>query len=281
MGSIIKYKPTTPGRRFMTTLDRSDITKDKPEKSLTTIKKKHSGRNNTGKLTVRHQAGGHKRRLREIDFARRDRDGVDAKIAAIEYDPNRSARIALLHYTDGVKRYILASKGMKVGDLIQNGEKIDINEGNCLPLSDIPLGSFIHNVELHPGRGGALARSAGMYAQIVAKEGNYAHVRLPSGEVRLIHQKCRATMGQVGNEEHSLVCLGKAGRSRWMGIKPTVRGTVMNPCDHPHGGGEGKNKTAGRHPVSPWGVLAKGGKTRSKKKSNKAIITSRKKKRKR
>lgn len=275
-----KCKPTTPGRRFATLLDRSDITKDKPEKSLTRPKKKHAGRNNTGRLTVRHQAGGHKQRLRIIDFARNDKDGVVGKVVAIEYDPNRTARIALIHYTDGVKRYIIASKGMKIGEKILNGEKIDVNEGNCLPLRDIPLGSFIHNVELTPGQGGIIARAAGMHAQIVAKEGAYAHVKMPSGEVRLINLKCRATMGQVGNEEQNLVSLGKAGRKRWMGIKPTVRGTVMNPCDHPHGGGEGKNKTAGRHPVSPWGVLAKGGNTRSKKKSNKAIITSRKKKRK-
>ncbi len=276
-----KYKPTTPGRRFAVLDDKSDITKDTPEKSLTVAKKKTAGRNNLGRVTCRHKGGGHKQRLRIIDFARNDKDGVEGKIVAIEYDPNRSARIALVVYVDGTKRYIIATKNMKPGEKILAGPKIDVNEGNCLPLSDIPLGSLICNVELTPGQGGILARSAGMYAQVVAKEGNYAHIKLPSGEVRLINLKCRATMGQVGNEEHSLISLGKAGRKRWMGVRPTVRGTVMNPCDHPHGGGEGKNKTAGRNPVSPWGVLAKGGKTRSPKKSNKAIVTSRKKKRKR
>ena len=277
---VKKYKPTTPGRRFASIVERDDVTRDKPEKSLTKSKKRCSGRNNTGRVTVRRRGGGHKRRLREVDF-KRIKDGVEAKVVAIEYDPNRSARIALLHYTDGTKAYVLASKNMKVGDRIMNGVEIDLNEGNCLPLSQIPLGSFIHNVELTPGRGGQLARSAGMYAQIIAREGTYAHVRLPSGEVRLVNVKCRATMGQVGNEEHSLVSLGKAGRSRWMGKRPKVRGTVMNPCDHPHGGGEGKNKSAGRHPVSPWGVPAKGGKTRPANKSNKFIVTSRKKKKRR
>ncbi len=280
---VKKHKPTTPGRRFYIALSNDDITKDKPEKSLTRIKKRNGGRNNTGKLTVRHRGGGHKRRLRDVDF-KRVRDGVEGKVAAIEYDPNRSSRIALIHYENGIKSYIIATKNMKVGDRIMSageGAEIDIAEGNALPLSEIPLGTYIHNVEMRPGGGGKLARSAGMYAQIMAKEGKMAHVRLPSGEVRLISIKCRATIGQVGNEDHSHISIGKAGRKRWLGIRPTVRGTVMNPCDHPHGGGEGRNKTAGRHPVSPWGVPAKGGRRRKKSKSNKAIVTSRHKKRRR
>jgi large subunit ribosomal protein L2 len=278
--SLKKYKPTTPGQRFVQLVDRSDITKQKPEKSLTRKKKQNAGRNNTGRVTCRHRGGGHKRRLREVDFMRA-KDGLEAKVVAIEYDPNRSARLALLHYTDGTKAYVLATKNMKVGDRIQSGPGIDVTEGNCLPLRDIPLGSTISNVELNPGRGGKIARSAGIFAQLIAKEGKYAHVRMPSGEVRLIHQSCRATMGQVGNEEHSLQSIGKAGRTRWLGIRPTVRGTVMNPCDHPHGGGEGRNKTSGRHPCSPWGTPAKGGKTRRASASNKFIVTSRKKKKKR
>jgi large subunit ribosomal protein L2 len=274
--TLIKSRPTTPGRRFYTGLSTDDITKQSPEKSLTKTKKNKAGRNNQGRLTVRHRGGGHKKRLRDVDF-KRDREGVEGKIAAIEYDPNRSSRIALVHYTDGIKKYIIATKNMKVGDRIQSGKGIDVAEGNCLKLRDIPMGGMVHNIEIRPGAGGKVARSAGMSATVLAKEGDYAHVRLPSGEVRLFNLECRATVGQVGNEEHSLISLGKAGRKRWMGIRPTVRGTVMNPCDHPHGGGEGKNKTAGRHPVSPWGVLAKGGKTRRKKKSNKYIVTPRSK----
>ena len=274
--TLIKSRPTTPGRRFYTGLSTDDITKQSPEKSLTKTKKNKAGRNNMGRVTVRHRGGGHKKRLRDVDF-KRDREGVEGKIAAIEYDPNRSSRIALVHYTDGIKKYIIATKNMKVGDRIQSGKGIDVAEGNCLKLRDIPMGGMVHNIEIRPGAGGKVARSAGMSATVLAKEGDYAHVRLPSGEVRLFNLECRATVGQVGNEEHSLISLGKAGRKRWMGIRPTVRGTVMNPCDHPHGGGEGKNKTAGRHPVSPWGVLAKGGKTRRKKKSNKYIVTPRSK----
>ncbi len=272
-----KSKPTTPGRRFYIGIDNSDITKSTPEKTLTRSKKSSGGRNNQGKLSVRHRGGGHKRRLRDIDFLRQ-MDGVEGKIVSIEYDPNRSSRIALVHYTNGIKKYVIATKNMKVGDRIESGKDIDVAEGNCLELNDIPPGTMIHNIEFRPGTGGKAVRSAGMGATIVAKEGNYAHVRMPSGEVRLFHLRCRATVGQVGNEEHSLMSYGKAGRKRWLGIRPTVRGTVMNPCDHPHGGGEGKNKTSGRHPVSPWGIPAKGGRTRSKRKSNKMIVRSRRKK---
>lgn len=275
---VKKYKPTTPGQRFHIGLMNDDVTKDTPEKSLTTMKKMKGGRNNMGRVTTRHRGGGHKRRLRDVDFMRK-RDGVEGKIAAIEYDPNRSSRIALVHYTDGIKKYIIATKNMTVGDRILSGEEIDIVEGNTLPLKDIPEGTFIHNIEFRPGAGGKIARAAGTYCQIIAKEGQKAHVRMPSGEVRLININCRATIGQVGNEDHAHVSLGKAGRKRWMGIKPTVRGTVMNPCDHPHGGGEGKNKTSGRHPVSPWGTPAKGGKTRNKRKSNKDIVSDRRRKR--
>lgn len=275
---VKKHKPTTPGQRFYISLNNDDVTKDKPERSLTTTKKQKGGRNNMGRVSTRHRGGGHKRRLRDVDFMRK-RDGVEGKIAAIEYDPNRSSRIALVHYTDGIKKYIIATKNMTVGDRILSGEEIDIVEGNTLPLKHIPEGTFIHNIEFRPGAGGKIARSAGTFAQIIAKEGEKAHVRMPSGEVRLININCRATIGQVGNEDHAHVSIGKAGRKRWMGIKPTVRGTVMNPCDHPHGGGEGKNKTSGRHPVSPWGTPAKGGKTRSKRKSNKEIVSDRRRKR--
>lgn len=275
--AIQKSKPTTPGRRFHSRVSGADITKQEPEKSLTVIKKKNSGRNNMGRVTVRHQGGGHKRRLRIVDF-KRTTDGMSGKVAAIEYDPNRSCRLALIHYENGVKAYILATKNMKVGDKVLSGEKIDVAEGNALPLSGIPLGALIHNIEFRPGGGGRAARSAGNYATLIAKEGERAHVRMPSGEVRLFNLRCRATIGQVGNEEHNLASAGKAGRNRWKGRRPTVRGTVMNPCDHPHGGGEGKSKCAGRPPCSPWGVPAKGGKTRSKRKSNKMIVTHRNKK---
>jgi len=274
---VKKHKPTTPGRRYYVALDNAEITRSSPEKSLTRKKKSSGGRNNTGRVTVRHRGGGHKRRLREVDF-KRNRDGVEGKVVAVEYDPNRSSRIALIHYENGVKKYVLATKNMKVGDRILSGEDIDIAEGNTLPLRDIPPGTLIHNIEFRPGAGGKIARSAGTFAQIVAKEGKTAHVRMPSGEVRLINTNCRATIGQVGNEEHSNTSMGKAGRQRWLGFRPTVRGTVMNPVDHPHGGGEGKNKSAGRHPVSPWGVPAKGGRTSDKRKSNKAIVTDRRKK---
>jgi large subunit ribosomal protein L2 len=274
-----QFNPTTPGLRFVNIVTKDDLTKGKrPEKALTKAKKQKSGRNNMGLVTVRHRGGGHKRRLREIDFKRR-KDGVEGKIVAIEYDPNRTARIALVHYTDGVKSYILASKNLKVGQRILSGPAIDIVEGNTMPLNDMPLGSLVHNVELTPGRGGQMVRAAGTFAQLIANEGDYATLRLPSGEMRLIRNTCRATIGQMSNEEHSIESFGKAGRIRWRGIRPTVRGTVMNPCDHPHGGGEGKNKSAGRHPVSPWGVLAKGGKTRKRRKATWMIVAARKRKR--
>lgn len=273
---IKKYLPTSAGRRFVSILSSEDITKDKPEKRLTLSKKRKAGRNSNGIITLRHRGGGHKRRIRIIDYLR-NKEGIQGKVVAIEYDPNRTTRIGLVNYADGEKRYIILPKGVKVGSKIEAGKNVDIIEGNALPISEIPTGTLIHNVELVPGRGGKLVRSAGTFAQIVAKEGKHAHVRLPSGEIRLLHVNCKATIGQVGNEEQNLCSLGKAGRTRYLGIKPTVRGTAMNPCDHPHGGGEGKNKSAGRQPVSPWGVLAKGGKTRSKRKNNKVIVQGRKK----
>jgi large subunit ribosomal protein L2 len=252
-----------------------EISKGKPEKSLTEPLKKTGGRNNKGRLTVRHIGGRHKRLYRIIDFKRR-KDQVPAKVAAIEYDPNRSANIALLHYADGAKAYILAPLGLKVGDTVVSGPQADIKVGNTLPLKDIPVGSLIHNVELRPGKGGQLARSAGTVAQLMAREGNYAHVRLPSGEVRLVHVSCRATIGQVGNLDYENQSIGKAGRSRWMGIRPTVRGSVMNPTDHPHGGGEGRAPIGRKYPVSPWGKIAIGGKTRKKKASDQMIVRKRK-----
>ncbi len=271
--AVKKYKPTSPGRRFMTVSTFEDITKKEPEKSLLEPLKKSGGRNQQGRITVRHRGGGHKRMYRLIDF-RRDKDGVPAKVASIEYDPNRSARIALLHYADGEKRYILAPLGLEVGSVVESGPDADIKVGNCLPLQDIPLGTMIHNIELQPGKGGQLVRSAGTAAQLLAKEGNYAHIRLPSGEVRLVHVRCRATIGQAGNVEHENISLGKAGRSRWLGIRPGVRGVVMNPVDHPHGGGEGKS-TAGRHPVTPWGKPTLGARTRKKKASDRLIVKRR------
>jgi large subunit ribosomal protein L2 len=270
---IKKVKPTSPGRRFMTVSDFSEITKKEPEKSLVEPLKKRAGRNTQGRISVRHRGGGHKRLYRIIDF-KRDKDGVPAKVAAIEYDPNRSARIALLHYADGEKRYIIAPLGLKVGDKVMSGEEAEVKPGNALPLKKIPVGTFIHNIEMKPGKGGQLVRSAGAGAQIMAKEGKYAQVRLPSGEIRLIHLECKATIGQVGNVEHELVNLGKAGRSRWLGRRPTVRGTAMNPIDHPHGGGEGKSGP-GRHPVTPWGKPTIGYKTRKKKPSDKYILKRR------
>ncbi len=272
---IKKYRPTTPSRRHMTVLTFEEISKGKPEKSLTVPLKKTGGRNNKGRLTVRHIGGRHKRLYRIIDFKRR-KDQVPAKVAAIEYDPNRSANIALLHYADGGKAYILAPLGLKVGDTVVSGPQADIKVGNTLPLKDIPVGSLIHNVELRPGKGGQLARSAGTVAQLMAREGNYAHVRLPSGEVRLVHVSCRATTGQVGNLDYENQSIGKAGRSRWMGIRPTVRGSVMNPTDHPHGGGEGRAPIGRKYPVSPWGKIAIGGKTRKKKASDQMIVRKRK-----
>jgi len=269
------FKPTTPSQRFTVLPSFEEITKDHPEKSLIKPLKSQAGRNAMGRITVRHQGGGHKRFYRMIDF-RRDKLDIPAKVAAIEYDPNRSARIALLFYKDGEKRYILAPLNVKVGQTIIAGPKVEPLEGNALPLSEIPLGLFIHNVELYPGGGGQLVRGAGMGAQIMAREGAYAHVRLPSGEIRKIHVKCYATVGQVGNLDHENISIGKAGRKRWMGIRPTVRGVAMNPIDHPMGGGEGRT-SGGGHPVSPWGKLAKGKKTRSRRKTSGRFILQRRK----
>jgi large subunit ribosomal protein L2 len=271
---IKTYKPTSPGIRFRTGYTFEEITKKEPEKKLIRPLKKTGGRNNAGRITSRHRGGGHKRFYRIIDF-KRDKIGIPAKVAAIEYDPNRSARIALLHYLDGEKRYILAPLGLKVGDTVVAGPEADIKVGNCLPLRNIPLGTDIHNIELKKGRGGQLVRSAGNSAQIMAKEGDYAQVKLPSGEIRLIHLDCSATIGTVGNIEHENISIGKAGRSRWLGRRPRVRGVAMNPVDHPMGGGEGKT-SGGRHPVSPWGMPTKGYKTRKKKPSDKLIIKRRK-----
>ncbi|MFS8501733.1 MAG: 50S ribosomal protein L2 [Caldicoprobacter sp.] len=269
------YKPTSPGRRNMSVLTFEEITKKEPERSLVVPLKKHSGRNNEGRITVRHRGGGVKRKYRIIDF-KRDKDNVPAKVAAIEYDPNRTANIALLHYKDGEKRYILAPMGLKVGDIVMSGENVDIKVGNALPLRNIPVGTVIHNIELYPGRGGQLVRAAGGAAQLMAKEGDYAHVRLPSGEIRMIHLDCRATIGQVGNLDHENVSIGKAGRKRHMGIRPTVRGSAMNPVDHPHGGGEGKAPIGRPAPVTPWGKPTLGYKTRKKnKESDKYIIKRR------
>lgn len=272
-----KYKPTSPGRRFQSVSDFSEITRTEPEKSLLEPLPKKGGRNNNGRITTRHQGGGHKRRYRVIDF-KRNKDGVPAKVASIEYDPNRSARIALLHYADGDKRYILAPKGLTVGDTVQNGQGADIKPGNALPLADIPVGTVVHAVELQPGKGAALARSAGTSIQLMGKEGAYAIVRMPSSEMRRVLITCRATIGEVGNADHSNISIGKAGRNRHLGKRPSVRGTAMNPVDHPHGGGEGKNKSAGRHPVTPWGVPTKGHRTRSKKKASNRLIIRRRKK---
>ena len=272
-----KYKPTSPGRRFQTVSDFSEITSTVPEKSLLEPLPKKAGRNNNGRITTRHQGGGHKRRYRVIDF-KRNKDGVPAKVATIEYDPNRSARIALLHYADGEKRYILAPKGLEVGQTITAGPGSDIRPGNALPLSDIPTGTVIHAVELQPGKGAAIARSAGTSVQLMGKEGEYAILRMPSSEMRRVLVTCRATVGEVGNADHGNVSIGKAGRARHLGVRPTVRGTAMNPVDHPHGGGEGKNKTAGRHPVTPWGVPTKGHRTRVKGKITDRLIIRRRKK---
>ncbi|MTI60576.1 MAG: 50S ribosomal protein L2 [Firmicutes bacterium] len=271
--AIKKFKPTTPSRRYMTVSSFSEISRTKPEKSLLAPLKKSGGRNVNGRITTRHKGGGHKRRYRIIDF-KRNKDGVPALVSTIEYDPNRSARIALLKYADGDKRYILAPNKLSVGETVMSGENADIKPGNSLKLKDIPVGTIIHNVELSPGKGGQLARSAGTMAQIMAKEGKYAHIKLPSGEVRLVRMDCKATIGQVGNIDHENITVGKAGRSRWKGKRPTVRGVVMNPHDHPHGGGEGKSP-AGRHPVTPWGKPTMGKKTRKTKKSDRYIVRSR------
>jgi large subunit ribosomal protein L2 len=273
---IKKYKPITPTLRYKTGYTFEEITKTSPEKSLLAKLKKSGGRNSQGRITCRHKGGGHRRHYRIIDFKRNKID-IPAKVASIEYDPNRSARIALLHYVDGEKRYIIAQDGLKVGMEIITSPTAPIKVGNALPLGNIPLGTTISCVELKRGKGAQIARSAGSMAQLVAKEGDYIHVKMPSNDVHLVRKECYAVIGQVGNLEHNLIILGKAGRSRWLGIRPTVRGVVMNPVDHPHGGGEGKT-SGGRHPVSPWGKLAKGGKTRKTKKySNKYIIKSKKK----
>lgn len=272
---IKKYQPTSPGRRFQTVSTFEEITRAEPERSLLRPLKKSGGRNSNGRMTVRFRGGGHKRKYRVIDFVRRDKSGVPATVAGIEYDPNRSARIALLHYADGAKRYILAPLDLKVGAQVMTGDNVEIELGNALPLKNIPLGTLIHNVELKIGKGGQLIRGGGGYGRIMAKEGKYAHVRLPSGEVRLVHQECYATIGQLSNIEHDNISIGKAGRSRWMGKRPHVRGVAMNPVDHPLGGGEGKS-SGGRHPVSPWGIPAKGYKTRKNKATDKYIVKKRK-----
>jgi large subunit ribosomal protein L2 len=272
---IKTYKPITAGMRQWTSLDFSELTKKKPEKSLTSGRSERAGRDWNGRISVRHKGGGHKRRYRDIDF-RRDKIGVPGKVFSIEYDPNRSANIALVHYVDGDKRYIISPKGLAVGAVIKAGPDAPIEAGNALPLENIPLGFTVHNVELTLGKGGQMVRSAGTGALIAAKEGDYVTVKLPSGEMRMIFKKCYATIGTVGNEDHMNVTLGKAGRKRWLGVRPTVRGMVMNPVDHPHGGGEGKNK--GIHPVTPWGQPTKGYKTRKKHKPSSRFIVSRRKK---
>jgi large subunit ribosomal protein L2 len=274
---IRKYRPITPGRRGATVSDFADLTSSKPEKSLVRPLRKKGGRNNQGKITCRHRGGGHKRQYRVIDF-RRDKDGVSATVAAIEYDPNRSARIALLHYVDGEKRYILAPDGMKVGTKLESGPEAPPSVGNALPLKKIPMGTTIHNIELLPGRGGRMCRSAGVSATLAAREANWAQINLPSGEIRRIPSACRATIGKVGNSDHMAIVLGKAGRKRWLGRRPHVRGTAMNPVDHPHGGGEGRTK-GGRHPVSPTGQPAKGGRTRKPRKPSNASIVRRRRSR--
>ena len=273
---IKTYNPYTPSRRNMTGSDFSEITKTSPEKSLTTSLKKNAGRNNQGKITVRHHGGGNRRKYRIIDFKRNSKDGIPATVKSIEYDPNRSANIALICYADGEKSYIIAPEGLKVGQKLMNGPDAEVRTGNCLPLSSIPVGTLVHNVELYPGKGGQMVRSAGNSAQLMAKEGKYATLRLPSGEMRMVPIVCRATVGVVGNGEHNLVNLGKAGRKRHMGIRPTVRGSVMNPNDHPHGGGEGRAPIGRPGPSTPWGKPALGLKTRKKKKaSNKLIVRRR------
>ncbi|GAB3069569.1 50S ribosomal protein L2 [Virgibacillus ainsalahensis] len=275
--AIKKFKPTSNGRRNMSTADFSEITTDTPESSLLSPLHKRGGRNNQGKLTVRHHGGGHKRQYRIIDF-KRDKDGIPGRVATIEYDPNRTANIALIHYADGEKRYILAPKGLKVGQEIKSGADADIKLGNALQLVNIPIGTIVHNIELKPGRGGQLARSAGAEAQILGREGKYSLVRLASGEVRLVLSTCRASIGQVGNIENELIRVGKAGRSRWKGVRPTVRGSVMNPNDHPHGGGEGRAPIGRVSPMSPWGKPTLGKKTRTRNKpTDKYIVRKRKK----
>ncbi len=270
------FKPYTPGRRFMTVSAFSEVTKSQPEKSLLTPVTRKGGRNHTGKTTVRHQGGGHKRQYRLIDF-KRTKDNVPARVAAIEYDPNRTSRIALLHYLDGAKSYIIAPQGLKVGDMVESGPDADIKVGNALPLANIPLGTQVHNIEMKIGKGGQLVRSAGASAQLMAKEGKYALLRMPSGEVRRILVNCRATVGAVGNSDHENITIGKAGRNRWLGKRPANRGVVMNPNDHPHGGGEGKSPVGRKRPVTPWGKPAYGVKTRDPKKASSRLIVSRRK----
>ena len=272
--SIKKFKPTSPGKRYKTVASKQEITRDVPEKSLLAPLKNKSGRNNAGRISTRHQGGRHKRKYRIIDW-KRDKDGVPAKVAAIEYDPNRTAYIALLNYADGEKRYILAPQGVKVGDKIENGPKADVRPGSALPIKNIPVGTIVHNVELKPKKGGQLARSAGAHCQIVAKEGKYARVKMPSGEVRLVNIECRATVGQVGNVEHENLTLGKAGRARWLGKRPAVRGTAMNAADHPHGGGEGKAFVGRKTQYTPWGKKSAGVKTRKTKESDRYIVKRR------
>lgn len=272
--AIKKFKPTTPSRRFMTVSTFDEVTTTTPERSLLVSKNKSGGRNANGRITVRHIGGGNRVKYRIIDF-KRDKDGIPAKVATIEYDPNRSANIALLNYADGEKRYIIAPLGITVGDVVVSGPDADIKAGNCLPIENIPVGTVIHNIELNPGRGAQLCRAAGNEAQLMAKEGKYATVRLPSGEMRYILARCKATIGQIGNVDHEIVSLGKAGRKRHMGVRPTVRGVVMNPCDHPHGGGEGKSPVGMPSPVTPWGKSALGYKTRKKKNVNDKYIIKR------
>ena len=269
--AVKSFKPYSAGRRFMTVASFDEITASKPEKSLTERLKKNGGRNQQGRLTVRHQGGGHKRLYRIIDF-KRTKDGIPARVATIEYDPNRSARIALLNYVDGEKRYILAPNGLKVGDMVESGPEADIKVGNALPLKNIPVGTTVHAVELKIGKGAQLVRSAGTSAQLMAKEGNYALLRMPSGELRKVHINCRATIGEVGNLEHENITLGKAGRSRWLGIRPENRGVAMNPNDHPHGGGEGRSPVGRKNPVTKWGKCAMGTKTRRKHKASESLI---------
>ena len=274
--AVKSFKPYSAGRRFMTVSSFDEITTDKPEKSLTVRLTKTGGRNQQGKLTVRHRGGGHKRLYRIIDF-KRTKDGIPARVATIEYDPNRSARIALLNYADGEKRYILAPNGLKVGDVVESGAEADIKPGNALPLKNIPLGTIVHAVELKIGKGAQLVRSAGTSAQLMAKEGDYALLRMPSGEIRRVHVNCRATIGEVGNLEHENITIGKAGRSRWLGRRPETRGIAMNPDDHPHGGGEGRSPVGRKSPMTKWGKIAMGKKTRRKKKASNRLIVHRRK----
>lgn len=274
--AIKKFKPTTPGRRFMSVASFEEITKKKPERSLVITLKNKAGRNMQGRITSRHRGGGHKRKYRIIDF-KRDKDGIPAKVAAIEYDPNRTAYIALLHYADGEKRYILAPDGLRVGDTVMSGENADIKPGNALKLAHIPVGTTVHNIELYPGKGGQMVRAAGASAQLMAREGGMATLRLPSGEMRMVSEECRATIGQVGNIDHENITIGKAGRSRWLNKRPHVRGVVMNPVDHPHGGGEGKSPIGRKSPVTPWGMPTLGYKTRKKNKASDKFIVKRRK----